>query len=126
MSGVAAAAGGSGGGAGGGLPPRKPDPPANNGSDDEEEDEEAGVHGSDNSSPPGRRVQCDVCLRWVLRSVGLERHANKCVGHRRFSGNYACVSPGCKVRRSYFHDLTKHWRKSHEGPVPDAIKAYIP
>ena len=126
---MATTAGGSAGGSGGGLPPRKPEPPANipdDAEDEEVEDEEVGIHGSDNSSPPGRRVQCLVCQRWILRSVGLGRHAGKCVGPRHFSGNFACVSPGCHVRRSYFHDLTKHWRKAHEGPIPAAIRAYIP
>ena len=127
MAGVASAPGGSGGGSGGGFPPRKPEPPIDVPDDDEEEeveDEEVGV--VQDEAQAGRRVQCPTCLRWVLRSIGLARHASKCVGHRRFVGDFACVSPGCKVRRSYYHDLTKHWRKIHGGEVPAAIKAYVP
>ena len=116
---------GSAGGSGGGQPPKKPTPPQDAPDDDDDvEDEEVG--NPEDDVPVGRRIQCPTCLRWVLRSVGLARHAAKCVGHRRFSGNFACVFPGCVARRSYYHDLTKHWRNTHPGNVPDAIRAYVP
>jgi hypothetical protein len=81
MADVASAAGGSGGRRDGDdEPPRGPPPPVDVPEDQEEvEDEEAG---SEEDEPQiGRRVQCQTCMRWVLRSVGLERHAPKCVGY---------------------------------------------
>ena len=71
---------GAAGGSGGGLPPQKPNIPQDAPDDDEVEDEEVGNREDD--VPVGRRVQCPTCLRWVLRAVGLERHAPKCVGYR--------------------------------------------
>lgn len=127
MADIASAAGGSGGGRrDGDEPPRGPPPPVDVPEDQEEvEDEEAG---SEEDEPQiGRRIQCQTCMRWVLRSVGLERHAPKCVGYRRFKGDFACTFPGCHSRRSYFHDLTKHYRKKHPGrPIPQAIRNYTP
>ena len=110
---------GAAGGSGGGQPPKKPDIPQGAPDDNEIEDEEVGAQEDD--VPVGRRIQCPTCLHWVLRSNGLARHASKCVGHRHFSGSFACIFPGCKARRLYYHDLTKHWRKTHPRNVPDAM-----
>jgi len=124
MASVSAAPGGSGGN-GGRDPPRQPAPAPNVPDNAEEEDEEVGRE--EDEAPQGRRIQCQTCMRWVLRVVGLERHRPKCVGYRRFRGDFPCVFPGCAVRRSYYHDLTKHWRKKHpERPIPNTIRNYVP
>jgi hypothetical protein len=130
MAGVATA-GSSGGGSGGGLPPKKPNPPSDIPDDDEDEevveDEELGEDDEDVEKPCGRRIQCPTCLRWVLRSVGLDRHDLRCVGYRRFSGNFLCTFPGCHARRSYYHDVTRHFRRAHPGePLPGTMRAYLP
>ena len=121
-----AAPGPSRGGGDGGRPPRRPDPAKLPLPLTEEEDEEQGVEEEIDEEPVGYRVQCLACKRWIRRTVGLERHSPRCVGDRGFRGNFACTYRGCGARRSFYHDLVRHYRNAHSKRIPLAIRNYVP
>ena len=113
---------------GAGLPPDQgndpnlpADAPARDSDDDFTDDEEADAA----LRGVSRRVQCTVCLQYVAKSTGLERHRPKCVGARGYTGHFPCVVRGCRLSYRRYADLIRHFRIKHEGQkMPEIMKYY--